>query len=257
MWFIVRRVVHPKRVLIVLLDLKPPQVSSRSSVVHSIVKQIASYCKMATPMTTGKIPSEEYCRCCLTEATDLLFDVFAILEESKGPISELIATLCGIIISEKDDASKNICGDCLRELVNTFRFRERCLQTNRVLKVKSTGDGAEASAVVVKHEPESEKKVQDKATQNALPRAEKESQTEKVSNEDSRQKKTFGCLECRSSFTDKPELLNHIRIHRCPFQCNVCFRRFKLSGDLMLHMGSHHGTDAYGRAILKVNYRGR
>lgn len=45
------------------------------------------------------VPSEDYCRCCLTEATDLLFDVFSILEESKGPICELIATICGIIVS--------------------------------------------------------------------------------------------------------------------------------------------------------------
>ncbi|EAT37955.1 AAEL010110-PA [Aedes aegypti] len=207
---------------------------------------------MATPMANG-VPSEDYCRCCLTEATDLLFDVFSILEESKGPICELIATLCGIIISEKDGESKNICGDCLRDLVTTYRFRERCLRVNRILKVKSFG-GVWVVPSVVKRDPEWDTGMLAKATQYVLPKSDKESQTEKVAvKDDKQQMKTFGCYECRSKFTGKSQLMNHIRIHKCPFQCNVCFRRFKLSGDLMLHRSSHHGSDAYGRVTLKLN----
>ncbi|XP_058824839.1 zinc finger protein 391-like [Topomyia yanbarensis] len=73
------------------------------------------------------------CRCCLLEESDMFY-VFEILHGFDRTISELIASCSGIAIAENDFFSKNICGQCLNDLTSAVRFRNRCLQTETILK---------------------------------------------------------------------------------------------------------------------------
>ncbi|EDS37186.1 zinc finger protein 8 [Culex quinquefasciatus] len=76
----------------------------------------------------------ECCRCCLTEdERDLIF-VFDVLDEFESRICDLIETCGGIEITEDDAYSKSICGNCLNDLANAARFRDRCAKTEQVLQ---------------------------------------------------------------------------------------------------------------------------
>ncbi|XP_062533535.1 uncharacterized protein LOC134202544 [Armigeres subalbatus] len=211
---------------------------------------------MATTMASG-VPTEEYCRCCLTEVSDLLFDVFAILEESKGPICELIATICGITITENDETSKNICGDCLRDLVNTFRFRERCLRANQIVQPKPVQDAVVPQ--VEKCDPELTEENLANAEKATVSKEDKETQTDKVVNvQQNKPKKSFKYYKYRSTFANKHKPSGNFRIHKCPFQCNICWRRFKQPQDLLMHRGSSHlAGDHFGKITLNLNHRGQ
>ncbi|XP_055640624.1 zinc finger protein 43-like [Toxorhynchites rutilus septentrionalis] len=86
------------------------------------------------------------CRCCLEEENDMVY-VFDILDEFDSKICNLIADCGGILITENDSYSKNICGNCLNDLANAARFRERCLKTESVLQ--NTIDSKEAAVICV------------------------------------------------------------------------------------------------------------
>ncbi|XP_058448752.1 uncharacterized protein LOC131428722 [Malaya genurostris] len=75
----------------------------------------------------------ECCRCCLAEENDMIY-VFDILDEFDSKICDLIANCGGILITDDDNYSKNICGDCLNDLANAARFRMRCLKTENILQ---------------------------------------------------------------------------------------------------------------------------
>lgn len=59
--------------------------------------------------------------------------VFDILDEFDSKICDLIESCGDITITEEDPYSKHICGNCLNELANATRFRQRCLRTMDVL----------------------------------------------------------------------------------------------------------------------------
>ncbi|XP_053692282.1 zinc finger protein 260-like [Sabethes cyaneus] len=76
-----------------------------------------------------------FCRCCLVEEEDMLY-LFTVLSEFESPASELISNCCGITILESDCFTKDICKNCLKELVSAARFRRLCLQTESTLQEK-------------------------------------------------------------------------------------------------------------------------
>ncbi|XP_055614183.1 zinc finger protein 436-like isoform X2 [Uranotaenia lowii] len=75
----------------------------------------------------------DQCRCCLVEENDMIY-VFDILDEFDSKICDLIAKCGGVEISKTDLFSKNICGNCLNDLANAARFRERCHKTEQDLQ---------------------------------------------------------------------------------------------------------------------------
>ncbi|XP_058830769.1 zinc finger protein 112-like [Topomyia yanbarensis] len=73
------------------------------------------------------------CRCCMKRRSDKI-NIFVTLDEFASQICDLLVDCGGIIVTEDDAFSKSICSSCLTDLSNAVRFRERCLQTDGILK---------------------------------------------------------------------------------------------------------------------------
>lgn len=59
--------------------------------------------------------------------------VFDILDEFDSKICDLIESCGDVTITEDDPYSKHLCGNCLNDLANATRFRQRCHRTMDIL----------------------------------------------------------------------------------------------------------------------------
>ncbi|KXJ68803.1 hypothetical protein RP20_CCG001601 [Aedes albopictus] len=74
----------------------------------------------------------ECCRCCLIKEDDMVY-VFDILDEFDSKICDLIESCGDVTITDDDPYSKHLCGNCLNDLANATRFRQRCHRTMDIL----------------------------------------------------------------------------------------------------------------------------
>ncbi|CAO2624884.1 Zinc finger protein Helios [Lemmus lemmus] len=67
----------------------------------------------------------------------------------------------------------------------------------------------------------------------------------------------FHCNQCGASFTQKGNLLRHIKLHsgekpfKCPFCSYACRRRDALTGHLRTHSGKCHQVKAQVNKVLQ------
>ncbi|XP_053697216.1 uncharacterized protein LOC128744334 isoform X2 [Sabethes cyaneus] len=98
----------------------------------------------------------ECCRCCMLQK-DGLVHLFVKLEEFGRPISDLIFSCSGVMVSNDDCLPQNICKACLDDLTIAARFQDRCRQSDTFLRnesipVQNTDEMTPIESILIKIE---------------------------------------------------------------------------------------------------------
>ncbi|XP_058464160.1 zinc finger protein 883-like isoform X2 [Malaya genurostris] len=183
-----------------------------------------------------------HCRCCLIKNKSNAYYVFGTLAEFKSKICELITNCTGVTITEDDPFSKNICPNCLSELIKATRFRIRSarsqdiLLSNKMLLDTDFGAGSndKSHKQLLKTLNELTKAQLKVAPLPVKKTKNKRKKTKVVSNTD---QMAFPCLQCDRRFSSRAAVSVHMRKHP-KIPCNTCGVEFHES-DLAIHQEQH------------------
>ncbi|XP_058824834.1 zinc finger protein 70-like [Topomyia yanbarensis] len=243
--------------------------------------------KMSAPVLLS-----ETCRCCLTRGTGM-FDVFVALDEFNNKICDLIESCAGVLVRKGDPFSKIICEQCLNELVNAVRFRQRCLNTDLLLKntrnplrnieTKSLRSDISRPGTfkeeIDDHTPNSYTSVQSHAPL-VPPKTESRVASDEIEQKDSSHQ--FTCEICCTVFNNKHSLLSHKVVHSSPpvhttlgvtprinpmqsakikrsYACEICGKNFYKACDVKKHIRIHtgerpHECDECGKSFIESSH---
>ncbi|EAT36081.1 AAEL011805-PA, partial [Aedes aegypti] len=129
----------------------------------------------------------ECCRCCLVKEDDMICDLI----ESCGDIT----------VSFCNPYSKHICGNCLNELANATRFRQRCLRTMDVLLNMTIETNEPIKSEIDEYQPHTESE-------------EVEDMRDRFIEELIMEQLNFVCQHCGAGFAMQKNLSKHLLIHR-------------------------------------------
>ncbi|XP_058824846.1 zinc finger protein OZF-like [Topomyia yanbarensis] len=215
------------------------------------------------------------CRCCMAEEVQMVH-AFEILHEFGVKTSDLIVKFGGIVISENDHYPKNVCSRCVNELKIAVRFRQRCLDTEEILKntkldmenqflsqrsydISCSKNLVEIpleqiteydnDATTIKTENEHIEFPDDRREGTENPSSDShQAPDEQILLDHSKSQSTshageleHRCEMCGEEFSKEYDLTYHMRIHAAdrPFRCEVCGNRYTRKSELTHHQRSH------------------
>ncbi|XP_053697214.1 zinc finger protein 16-like [Sabethes cyaneus] len=220
-----------------------------------------------------------WCRCCLAEDIEMS-NVFGTLLEFESQICDMLSHYGGILISEQDFLSKDICQTCLNNLTIAARFRDQCQKTEEFLKnnkfglvekpLKETSPNLDPdseftrspspSAIQIKTEivdTECEDQysqcLEEVSTEepteppNEQPTAElaEESMPSENSEPDVgffKRHQYFKCDECGKLFMQIDNFERHVLSHKSrPHKCGLCGKKYFQTGHFLRHVKNHKG----------------
>ncbi|XP_053697215.1 zinc finger and SCAN domain-containing protein 31-like isoform X1 [Sabethes cyaneus] len=212
----------------------------------------------------------ECCRCCMLQK-DGLVHLFVKLEEFGRPISDLIFSCSGVMVSNDDCLPQNICKACLDDLTIAARFQDRCRQSDTFLRnesipVQNTDEMTPIESILIKIEHTDDDDDDEKSThytEQSFSDASLWSNLESQVNikDGGTVDLKYECNICDRKFSSSSTKSRHRFVHTGErrHQCDICGRKFATSSMKSRHRFVHtgerrHQCDICGKTFTqKIN----
>ncbi|CAH2250113.1 jg6845 [Pararge aegeria aegeria] len=204
------------------------------------------------------------CRCCSSE--DACVGIYDQKDESGADLMHKLKAVCGVEVDPSDTLPSQICLNCLKELENAYKFRRKCLETDKVFrdqanKVKEetnqnyhpndsnvTDNGQECIEFEIDtHFDDQPDEVLTTGILTESVKIQKPTikRERKISKKNKVRKARYDYWKiCEICGKNTRNLISHLESHSSDriYSCEVCGKKFKFKSGLIIHKAAHATT---------------
>uniref|UniRef100_A0A1B0D6A2 Uncharacterized protein n=1 Tax=Phlebotomus papatasi TaxID=29031 RepID=A0A1B0D6A2_PHLPP len=199
-------------------------------------------------MSEGTESGPKKCRTCLEESPEVE-SLYQITEISRkiADLATFLKELTDLECDENDGLPAFICLECVKEISRAVTFKEKCINSDNVLRGRSVAKNTENPS---EYQVEPEKKPRESKRKKGTTKTRKKGTK-------SQSGPPFKCDICCKILSNSGSYRYHMRLHsdETPYLCSQCGEKFKTRNAYDGHMMTHNSNNPHTCNICGKSYR--